>query len=100
MEELKAGRMVVATAAARDVNGNPTALPGPISWSTNDQAVLEITTNADGTCTVKGVAMGQAKLHARSGEVMGEVNVQVVADAAAYLEITLVPFPETGGRAR
>lgn len=100
MEEIKPGQLMIAKARAKDKSGNPTALPGPVAWSTTDQEVIFITINSDGTCTVKGGAMGQAKLHAKSGDAIGEINLVVVADEAAYLEISLDPFPETGGRAR
>lgn len=100
MDEIKASQTVVATAVARDTGGNPAAMPGPVEWSTDAPDVLAIIANADGTCTVRGRAMGRAKLHARSGDVVGEVDIQVTAGAAAYLEITLAPFPAAGGRSR
>lgn len=96
--EIQAGLTYVATASAFDVHHNPTALPGPVDWSS---ATFSVTAQPDGSCTFMCEQMGKFKLSARSGDAAADVDLTVVPGPAAYLEVTIVPFgPTAGGRER
>lgn len=96
--EIQAGQTYQATAAAFDVNRNPTALPGPVTWSSQ---AFSLTTQPDGSCIFMTEHTGSHKLSARSGDAAADVDLTVTPGPAAYLEVTIVPFgPARGGRGR
>lgn len=96
--EIQAGQTYQATAAAFDVHRNPTALPGPVDWSS---PTFSTTAQPDGSCTFMCETIGAHKLSARSGDAAADVDLTVTPGPAAYLEVTIVPFaPAAGGRER
>ena len=96
--EIQAGQTYQATAAAFDMYHNPTALPGPVTWSSQ---TFSLTTQRDGSCTFMVESIGTHKLSARSGDAAADVDLAVAPGPAAYLEVTIVPFaPAAGGRER
>lgn len=96
--EIQAGLTYQATAAAFDRNHNPTALPGPVEWSSQ---TFSTTAQPDGSCTFMAEKIGPHKLSARSGDAAADCDLTVTPGPAAYLELVIVPFaPTTGGRER
>lgn len=96
--EIQAGQTYQATAAAYDVHHNPTALTGPVDWSS---PTFSTTAQPDGSCTFMCEKLGKFQLSVRAGGAAADVDLAVVPGPAAYLEVTIVPFdPTAGGRGR
>lgn len=80
------------TVTAVDAKGNPTALPGAVTWSVSDPSILTVTPSADGSTAVVAAVgpEGQSQVNASTTDasgkqITGQDIVQVVGSAAATL---------------
>lgn len=91
--DLKADQKVAFELTSTDEMGNPTSLPGTVTYSVDDPSILNLTDNGDGSGTVAATgALGTATLTGSvslpdGSTASGVAAIQVVAGNAETFEI-------------
>lgn len=91
--DLKADQKVAFALTSTDEIGNPTDLPGTVTYTVDDPAILNLTDNGDGTGTIAATgALGTATLTGTvalpdGSTATGVAAIQVVAGDAQTFEI-------------
>jgi len=92
---LKADQKVSASVSAVDEMGNPTQFTGTAVYAVDDTAILSLTDNGDGSCSVAATGtLGTAVLSVTDTETsgqefMGSIAIDVVAGDVTTLAIEL-----------
>lgn len=98
-DTLKDSEKALLAANAVDAKGQPTSAPTSLTYTSADQTIATIVTDADGTWVVAG-GVGSTVVtgdwpDSPSGDVQGTVAVDVTAGDAVSLSITLgTPVPQ------
>ena len=83
------GGTVVLFAAAGDANGDPVPHP-TVTWTSSDPAVARVSGASD-TASVLGREAGFATITAASGDLSGDLTIQVVGSARPVATVAIVP---------
>lgn len=75
---------------AVDRRGNPAPLAGPVTFKSNDESILTVTDNGDGTAEALAAGpLGNTQIEIADGTATGVIDVTVIAGSEAGLTVAI-----------